>query len=217
MPPRIRSLVALVGAASLAGAVSAHAAHASPGASDIDTLSNKGSAVSVGNTAPFSINVNTNLVGSFTVTCATVLAHFKVPTASFVAVIWTALAPIRVSGCTDSLGGTDTITFTRTRLGFKDAANDASQLEPNSGDHLLLSIPAGGMSLTSSVFPGCTLTVTSPSKLALAYNDRGTAALPSGQSPGGVSASSGCPAGMTVNETLNSDTLALSIPIYDID
>jgi hypothetical protein len=81
------------------------------------------------------------------------------------------LGPVNInnptfSGCTDSLGGTDTITTNSTnghwQLTFLDstATGEETQTEPNSGDSLQVTIPKGGATFTSTALPGCVITVT---------------------------------------------------------
>jgi hypothetical protein len=174
------------------------------------------------NAAPLTINISTNVFGNFTATCTTVGATFTVPATG----LKTNLTPvggqpIQFSGCTDSLGGTDSIGSTGTwKITFKDslAANEETQKEPNSGDRAILGAPINGATLSSSIDPSCVLTLdtTATSKIKMGYNDKGTGSIAAGTVPGTVTAGSGCPSGMTVSETLNADTLTLSTPIHDV-
>jgi hypothetical protein len=185
-------------------------------------MSNKGKNITGTNSAPLVINISTNVFGNFTSTCNVVSAKFKVPTTGLKTTLipsGTPAQPIQFSGCSDSLGGTDTIASTGTwHITFKDAANDETQAEPNSGDRAVLKTPLNGATLSSSIDPSCVLTLdtTATSKITMAYDDRGTGTIAAGTVPGTVTAGSGCPAGMTVSETLNADTLVLSTPIHDV-
>ena len=218
---KFAAIACLAGASAVGGVAFAHAAHAGGGATDTDdSLSNKGAVVTTSNTSPLVINVVTNVFGSFTTTCTGVSATFTVPATGLKGTLTNVGGqPIQFTGCTDSLGGNDTVASTgKWTLTLKDALNDETQKEPNTGDKLVLKAPINGASLSSSIDPSCVLTLNpvAISKLTMGYNDKGKATITAGSSPGNVSAGSGCPSGMTVSETLNADTLTASIPIHDV-
>lgn len=115
------------------------------------------------------------------------------------------LGPFNISNpsftnCTDSLGGTDTVTTTSVngswQLTFLDVANDETQTEPNSGDRLQITIPKAGAKFTLSSFSSCVVTVSGT--IAGAYNDVNTLSF------NGVSIpvqASGCTATATMTGT----------------
>lgn len=227
--PRTRSLaliVCLIGASSMCGITLAHMAHAGD-QTDPDHLTKAGSTDQITNSGPLTFDVSTNL-GSFSVSCNTVLASFTIPHTGFpeTSVSLGPLIPqangqpIDISGCTDSIGGTDTVTtagsWTAT---FQDKRNDETTQEPNAtGDKLIVNTPINAASLQSSIFTGCSLVLdpVAASKLSVAYNDNGLAAIPQGENPGAVSASgAGCPI-MSVSETLDTSTLVGSVKFHDI-
>jgi outer membrane protein assembly factor BamB len=84
-------------------------------------------------------------------------------------------APPTYSSCTDNFGGTDTVTASGSyTLRFADAYRDEAR---ESGDFLVLGIPQDGLTATSSVVPGCTVTAapSGPVPELLTYDDNGTA------------------------------------------
>ena len=84
------------------------------------------------------------------------------------------MQPPTVSGCTDNFGGTETVMTSGTwKLVFVDAPNDSSQAEPNTGDHLRLTVPTGGATVKSSLLP-CTISSTQ-STVRASYNDKNKA------------------------------------------
>jgi len=115
------------------------------------------------------------------VTCTSSSISAKTP-ASGLAL--TLPSPPTFSGRTDNHGGTETVTTSGMwKLVFVDAANDESQAEPNSGDSLSLSIPAGGAKVTSSLLSSCPVT-NSAATVTAAYNDTNTATFTSQKIPG---------------------------------
>jgi hypothetical protein len=120
-------------------------------------------------------------------------------------------APPTFSGCTDSFGGTDTVTASGTwTLVFTDAAGDERAEKP--GDTVTLNIPQAGLTTTSSVAPGCTVTdaPTGPARLSASYDDSGTATFTSNSVP---ISGSGC---TTSADAVFSQTLTLSTAIADV-
>jgi hypothetical protein len=76
-------------------------------------------------------------------------------------------SPPSITGCTDSLGGTDTITTNQT---------NGSWMLSVKGKAMTLTIPKAGATFTSSVESGCTITA-APTKAAGVkgkYNDKNT-------------------------------------------
>lgn len=87
------------------------------------------------------------------------------------------------SGCTDNLGGNDTVKTNHIngswQITFIDVANEAENPdapEPNTGDSIQLGIPKAGATVVSSVLPTCTITVapTAPTSITGAYDDIST-------------------------------------------
>lgn len=115
-----------------------------------------------------------------TVTCTTSMISGVTPA--------TGLGPKDISdptftGCTDSLGGNDTVKTNHNngswQLTFIDVANEAENpdaSEPNTGDSLKLGIPKAGATVVSSVLSTCTITVapTAPTSITGAYDDMTT-------------------------------------------
>jgi hypothetical protein len=147
-----------------------------------------------------------------TVTCATLSASGAVPSSGLSI---TLAKPPTLGACHDSLGGVDTVVTNATNGKWKlteiDAVNDEAQREPNTGDKLAIVIPKGGMTVTSSVISGCTLTLapSGPASLAGTYNDSNTSVLTNVAAP---ASGSGCTAGATVTV---SGTLVLSKTLSD--
>jgi hypothetical protein len=119
------------------------------------------------------------------------------------------------SGCTDTLGGTDTITTNTTngkwKLSEVDAANDEAATEPNTGDKIRLTIPKAGASFSSSFDPGCVITV-APSAAASvtgSYNDKGTGSVKNASI---TVSGSGCVA----TAAKVTATIVLSTPVHDV-
>jgi hypothetical protein len=114
---------------------------------------------------------------SVTVTCTTFTGSGAVPAKGLSV---TLSKPPTISGCTDSLGGTDTVVTNQTngkwKLSEVDAANDESAAEPNTGDKARLTIPKAGASFSSSILSGCTITAApnGPASITGSYNDKGT-------------------------------------------
>jgi hypothetical protein len=108
-----------------------------------------------------------------------------------------AVAPVSFTGCTDNLGGTDTVKTTGVwHVTGIDAPNDETATEPNAtGDRISVTVPTKGATVTSTASPGCTITVapTAPAHTVGAYNDVNTLTLTAAPVP--VSFSSACPGG----------------------
>ena len=137
-----------------------------------------------------------------TVTCTTSSLSAVTPATGF---LFTKVTRPTFSGCTDSLGGTDTVvTSGKWTLKFRDAAADESKGEPGvvarstvttSGDGLGLSVPPGGITLTPSTFPTCNVIVSPGVRTPVhaAYDDINTATINGASLP--AAADSGCPGG----------------------
>ncbi len=110
-----------------------------------------------------------------TSTCTVSTTSFKTPAKGLGTVV---TSNPTFTGCTDSLGGTDTVKTNSTtgtwKARFVDAPNDEAKEGP---DHLQLVIPKGGATIVSSILPTCTITVApaGPASVAAAYNDVSTA------------------------------------------
>lgn len=176
--------VAAAAATALAGLAATTALAAGDSDDNISPASTSFTASNSGSVT-FSVSIlGTNVI----VTCTSSSISAKTP-ASGLAL--TLPSPPTFSGCTDNHGGTETVTTSGTwKLVFVDAANDESQAEPNSGDSLSLSIPAGGAKVTSSLLPSCPVT-NSAATVTAAYNDTNTATFTNQKIPGsacGISA-----------------------------
>jgi hypothetical protein len=206
----------------------AQAAHAGGNASDTDHITPAGATATITNSGNLTFVVTTNL-GTFTASCTSVVATVKTPTAGFTDTIhkisFGALIPqadtqpIDITGCTDSAGGTDTVTSSGAwRATFFDKINDETTVEPNlTGDKFSVLVPVNGATLSSSLFPACVLTLdpTTSSAITVTYNDKGTGTIPQGEVPGSVGASgAGCPI-TSVSETLNTSKLISSVKFAD--
>jgi hypothetical protein len=112
-----------------------------------------------------------------TVTCTSFSASGKVPSSPSDSV--TLSSPPTISGCTDSSGGTDTITTTGT---WKLSETSTAQK---------LKIPQDGATFKSSVLSGCTITAapSGPAKVKGAYNDKNTDTVTNASIP---TSGSGC-------------------------
>ena len=120
--------------------------------------------------------------------------------AGLAATVATALAGLAATTALAAADSDDNITPASTsfaasnsgtwKLVFVDAPNDESQAEPNSGDSLSLSIPAGGAKVTSSLLSSCPVT-NSAATVTAAYDDTNTATFTNQKIPGsacGISA-----------------------------
>lgn len=165
MTSRKHKLVAVVGMAAAAaltfGAVGAHTASAaSAKATDSDDHYNPANTVVNGHSSSTVFTV-----GPITVTCTNSNAGGKTPAKGLKAFNLSPLPTFNDGSasapCTDTVGGSDTTTTNNTngkwKIGFKDAANDESQTEPNSGDKLVVTVPKAGAIVNNSL--GCTITV----------------------------------------------------------
>ena len=107
---------------------------------------------------------------TITVTCTSTTLSLTTPASG----LSVNMQPPTVSGCTDNFGGTETVTTSGTwLLRLVDAPNDSSQAEPNTGDHLSLTVPTGGATVKSSLLP-CTISSTQ-STVRASYNDKNKA------------------------------------------
>jgi hypothetical protein len=178
-----------------------------------------------------------NTVTTFSATIATVPVTLTCTSAStsFVASTTSpALGPVNVSnpvftGCTDSLGGTDTVksnsTNGRWTATFVDGPNDETT-EATAADQIKIGIPKAGQTVTSSKFANCTITV-APSAAASvpgAYDDKGTLTITN--QPVMFSTSALCPGGAATGTAHFSTALksggtgtpgfAVTPPIFDV-
>jgi hypothetical protein len=124
------------------------------------------------------------------------------------------VAPVSFTGCTDNLGGNDTVTTTGIwHVTGVDAANDEAAEAP--GDKLAITIPIKGATVTSTAAPGCTITVapTAPAHPVGAYNDVNTVTFTSAPVP--IALSSGCPGGATTTTAHFTGTYILTPGVHD--
>ena len=80
-------------------------------------------------------------------------------------------------------------------------------------------MPLNSVSMSFYWDPSCVMTMNSvaTTSIKLAYDDRGNAILAAGTSPWTLTPGSGCPAGMTITETVASNTpITLSTPVHDV-
>jgi hypothetical protein len=125
------------------------------------------------------------------------------------------ISPPKITGCHDTLGGTDTITTNKTNgkwsLTEVDAPNDESQTEPNTGDMATLTIPMAGATFVSSVLPVCVLTAAPTAAVAVTgtYDDINTDTVKAAKI---AVRGSGCSAS-TATVTA---TVVLSPNVYDV-
>jgi hypothetical protein len=128
-----------------------------------------------------------------------------------------AVAPVSFTGCTDNLGGIDTVKTTGVwHVTFVDAPNDEAATEPNSGDKLAVTVPIKGATVTSTAAPGCTITVapTVPAHTVGAYNDSNTLTIKNAPVP--VALSSACPGGATTTTAKFTGTYIVSPGVHDV-
>jgi hypothetical protein len=144
-----------------------------------------------------------------TVTCTTFHAQGTLPNSGLTATI----APPTISGCTDTIGGTDTVKTNQTngkwQVTFVDSASETAA-EPNSGDQVQLVIPKAGAVFTDSVLSGCTITAapTGPAPVTGTYNDVNTDSVSKASIP--VSAT-----GCTATAASATGTVVISPNIHD--
>lgn len=125
------------------------------------------------------------------------------------------ISPPTYSNCTDSLGGTDTVTTKgKWALAFKDAPNDESGEKP--GDKLNLTIPKAGATLTSSAAPGCVITVapSAPAKITATYDDVNTGKYTNVSIP--FATNSACPGGATTGTATFNATYVSTPGFHDV-
>ena len=175
MATRKHKLGALVGvAAAAAFSVGIIGAHAAPLVTETDD-----------NYIPASTQVTGTShqtvfsVGPITVTCTNSVAGGKTPALGIKPF---AIKPLPVfndgsssAPCTDTVGATDTTTTSGAwKIQLKDAPNDETQTEPNSGDKLIVTVPIGGAVVNNSF--GCVITVapTAAFKVIGTYDDHNT-------------------------------------------
>jgi hypothetical protein len=148
---------------------------------------------------------------AITVNCTTFTARGKIPAKGLTV---TLSAPPTISGCTDSLGGTDTVTTNQTngkwQLTEVDVTGTADNKEPNSGDKANLSMPKAGATFSSSVLSTCTVTAAPAARAAIrgTYNDINT--IKDTNAPIPVSGS-----GCTATSTKATATVILTPSVHD--
>lgn len=116
--------------------------------------------------------------------------------------------------CTDSLGGTDTVTSSGTwTLTLVDAASDEAQTEPNAGDQLTINVPASGITFKSSFLSGCTITAKASTPTSSSFNDSNSATFTNASI--GINLGAGC-FGVTGTTASMSGTFTTSTNIGDL-
>lgn len=106
-----------------------------------------------------------------TVTCTSVTLTAKTRASGLTADVTS--NPV-FSGCTDTFGGTDTVTSSGTwTLTLVDSSSE-TQTEPNTGDQLTINVPNNGAKFTSTALSGCTITAGSSTPTGT-FNDKTTA------------------------------------------
>jgi hypothetical protein len=130
------------------------------------------------------------------------------------------VAPVSFTGCSDSLGGTDTVKTTGTwRVTFVDAPNDETTEPPggaSSGDKLRITVPEKGATVVSSFDPECLITV-APTKAASvtgAYNDINTLTISKAAVP--ISLAAACPGGAKTENATFTATYTVSPGVHDV-
>jgi len=148
-----------------------------------------------------------------TVNCTSFSASGKIPATGLVVTV----GPPAISGCTDSLGGTDTIKTNATNGTWKvseiDLANDEAGTEPNStGDRVKLTIPKAGASFSSTILSGCVVTAAPTAAVGVTgkYNDVSTDTVTNAKI---AVSSTGCSA---ASPTTVSATVILSPSVHDV-
>jgi outer membrane protein assembly factor BamB len=174
-----------------------------------DNIKPASTSVTASLAAGTSLSVSGSINGlSITATCTTSSFSFTTPA--------TGLGPVSTSaptitGCTDNATATSaTVTPSGTfTVSLADPLNDEWAELPN--DVLKWTIPQGGLTITSSFLPGCTVTLapSGPVVLNASYDDHGTATVVNASVP---ASASGC----TVSPRATvSETLAVSPAISD--
>ncbi len=180
------------------GAVIATALVAFPVASVL-AAGDTGDSVKPANTVFTDKSTHTTFTGkvliAVTSTCTSSTVTGKTPASGLVLTI----KPPTFTGCTDSIGGKDTIkTSGLWRAIYTDAANDeAAEKNP---DGTNISIPKAGATVVSSAAPTCTITVApnGPITISASYNDvTGVATFTN--APVLSSTSAACPGGATTS------------------
>lgn len=139
---KLAAAAAVAGGATLALAPSVYAAgaHLSPANTVITANLQSGTTLNFSETVDgFPLNVQ----------CTTATASGKTPAAGLSV---TLPQPPTFSGCTDSLGGSDTVVTNQTNAKWKLVANSTGTL-------FTLKVPKAGATFTSSLVSGCVITV----------------------------------------------------------
>jgi hypothetical protein len=137
-----------------------------------DSLSPANTAVTSTNTTNITFKGTINFL-PITVTCTSSTMKFTTPASG--------LGPVNLttsptySGCTDTLGGTDTVTTSGTwTITYVDAANDSTASEPQtSGDSLNIVMPKDGATFTSTAVSSCVVTASpnGTTTISATYNE----------------------------------------------
>jgi hypothetical protein len=150
---------------------------------------------------------------NISVACTGFAASGKIPASGLTV---TLPASPKISGCKDSLGGTDTVTTNMTNgswtLTEVDALNDEAKAEPNAtGDKATLTIPQAGATFQSSALSSCVVTAapTGPAPVTGTFNDKNLIKVVSAPIP---TSGSGC----TSTTALATGTILLSKSVHDV-
>jgi len=182
-----------------------------------DGFSNPAGTVETGNLKAGTDFVAKGTIDSapITVSCTTFSASGTIPASG----LKVKIAPPTISGCTDSLGGTDTVATNQTNgkwaLKEIDVTGTADNSEPNSGDKMELIIPKAGATFESSVLGSACVIVVAPSaaaKVKGTYDDVNTMTFTNVVFPTAPKAGSTCTAAATAT---SSATEVLSPNVHD--
>ena len=149
-----------------------------------------------------------------TVTCTTFSTSGKIPSSG----LKIKIGPPTISGCTDSLGGTDTVHTNATNGSWALTEIDATtgdNSEPNSGDGAKLTIPKAGATFQSSILGAACVIVVAPNGTASVtgtYNDKSTMTFSNVSFPTAPSATSTCTAS---SSSTSSATEVISPTVHD--
>ncbi len=149
-----------------------------------------------------------------TVTCTTFSTTGSIPASG----LKINVAPPTISGCTDSLGGSDTVNTNQTNgkwsLKEKDAVT-GDTTEPNTGDKVKLTIPMAGATFQSSILGSACVIVVEPTakgSVTGTYDDNSTMTFTNVSFATAPSATSTC---TSSNTSTSSATEVLNKSVHD--
>jgi hypothetical protein len=195
------------------GAAGVGMAAAATAAGDTDDHFNKPAGTVVSGSGTFK---GTGVFGGvpITINCTSVKASGKVPASGLSVTLGT--AP-KITSCTDTLGGTDTITNSGTwKIKEIDVSNDEAQKEPNTGDKGAITIPKAGSTFKSTLDPACVVTVApnGPVTITGTYNDVKTLKISGATVP--VMPSASCPSGTGTTAKVSTTITLSPNPLFDV-